>query len=592
MWRDVRDTSDQFDLRQKSIYAWLINQPNRTSDAHEALAAYLTARNLSAEMLEDYFRPRLKSFFPEPYLFADMEKAVCALIEAVKIKAKIMVFADYDVDGATSGALLVRWFQAIGHAIDIYVPDRLNEGYGPSVEAMTRIKSLGCDLLITVDCGASAHKALSHAAEIGLKVVVIDHHLMSSSPPEALAVVNPNRLDCASGQGHLAAAGVVYVLLAALNRAGAEAGLFSNESKPDILQWLDLAALGAVCDVTKLIGFNRALVVQGLKLMANQQNIGIKALLDVSAINQKKPEQLTTYHCGFIIGPRINAGGRVGRSDLGLRLLSTSSIIEAEQISRELDELNLKRRDVESGVLEEAKALIEQNTEKWSKKTCLVIGGHDWHPGVIGIVAGRLKELYHKPVFIIGIDPISHIGKGSGRSVEGINLGAMVQKAFEDGILLSGGGHAMAAGLTIQEEHIEALQDYLHQECQKAYDEGLRPQIIYDSIISLKALTRNFWQRLEELAPFGPGNPEPIWMIKNVRFGYSQIFKGGHISTEVIDETGTKLKAMAWRAEGTSFDTAIKHPQGLYHLLVRLKADDYGNRRAVMLEIDDMMLAS
>lgn len=413
----------------------------------EPLARALASRGIADGQGDNYLNPTLKALFPDPSGFADMDRAAEILVSALEAKRRIVVFADYDVDGASSAALLVRWFRALGHEIAIYVPDRILEGYGPSPAAFRRLKTEGAELVVTVDCGAAAHDALACAAEIGLPVVVIDHHLMRpGEAPKVEALVNPNRPDCGSGQGHLAAAGVTFVLLAALNREARKRGL---GSEPDLRAWLDLAAMGAICDVTRLTGFNRALTAQGLKVMSGWKNPGLEALMQVA----KATGPASAFHVGFLLGPRINAGGRIGRSDLGARLLSTDDPVEAAALAAELDELNASRKQVEADVLDAAVRWIETESNE-ADAPCLVVAQDDWHPGVIGIVAGRLRERYRKPCLVIGVDRAANVGKGSGRSQPGVNLGQAVQAAFEEGLLLAGGGHAMAAGLSVRPEVI------------------------------------------------------------------------------------------------------------------------------------------
>ncbi|WP_288759781.1 DHH family phosphoesterase, partial [uncultured Brevundimonas sp.] len=399
----------------------------------EPLARALASRGVGPEQAGDFLRPTLRALFPDPSSFMDMDAAATAIVDALQAGKAVHVFADYDVDGAASAALLVRWFRAMGADLPIYVPDRLTEGYGPSARAFDTLKAGGADLVVTVDCGAAANEALAHAAAIGLNVVVIDHHLMRSEPPRALAVVNPNRPGCASGQGNLAAAGVVLVLLAALNREARGRGLFAERPEPDIRQWLDLAALGAVCDVTGLTGFNRALTGLGLGVMSAWRNPGLKALLAAAGA---EPGPAKTTHCGFILGPRINAGGRIGRSDLGARLLSTDDPGEAATLAAELDALNLSRREVERAVIEAAIRRAEATGAHADESAVVVVAGEDWHPGVVGVVAGRLRERWRKPVVVIGLDPVNGVGKGSGRSQPGMNLGRAVQAAWEAGVLL------------------------------------------------------------------------------------------------------------------------------------------------------------
>ncbi len=558
----------------------------------EPLARFIAGRGIDSDGLANFLNPTLKALFPDPLCFMDMGKAVDAILNAITSNAKVCVFADYDVDGATSGAQLVRWFRAMGYELAVYVPDRMTEGYGPSNAAFDNLKAQGFDLVITVDCGAMAHRPLQHAADIGLDVVVIDHHLMREDPPHALAVINPNRPGCQSAQGNLAAAGVVFVVLAALNREAEKRGLFADRSKPDLMNLLDLSALGAICDVTALTGFNRALAAQGLKVMSRRGNPGIRALMEVAGDGAGGAVSLmSTFHSGFVIGPRINAGGRVGRSDLGVRLLSTDDPAEAQQLAHELDELNRTRRDIEAQVLDEAIATAESQGLWPSDDPVIVIARDNWHPGVIGIVAGRLRERWRKPVIVIGIDPVTGMGKGSGRSQAGVNLGEAVGAAFEAGLLLSGGGHAMAAGLSVEREHIPELRRFLNDYINAHVAAGDQVEAVeIDAILSPSAASRAFFDKLDLLAPFGPGNSEPLLAFASVRVGYAAVMKGGHIRCELSDGNH-KLKGIAWRAEGTSLGDALLRPAGLVHVLGRLKADDYMGRRGVQLEIEDIALA-
>jgi single-stranded-DNA-specific exonuclease len=562
------------------------------ADFVEPLARFAAGRGITSEGLQDFIFPTLKALFPEPSCFMDMDKAVSAMLDALERKAKISIFADYDVDGATSAAQLVRWFRHMGHELEVYVPDRVTEGYGPSNAAFDTLKRQGTDLVVTVDCGAMAHKALDYAASIGLDVVVIDHHLMREEPPHALAVVNPNRPGCISNQGNLAAAGVVFVVLVGLNREAEKRDLFANIAKPDLRQWLDLSALGAICDVTALTGFNRALAAQGLKVMSQLKNAGIKALMEVAGDKSAAVNLMSTFHSGFVIGPRINAGGRVGRSDLGVRLLSTDDAEEAAALAHELDELNRTRRDIEAEVLDQAMQTAETQGLWPSEDPVIIIAREDWHPGVIGIVAGRLRERWHKPVIIIGVDPVSGMGKGSGRSQAGVNLGEAVGAAFEAGILLSGGGHAMAAGLSVERERIGELRTFINDYVTAHVSEADQVEAVeVDAILSVRAASRALYDRFDLLAPYGQGNPEPVLAFAGIRVGYAQAIKGGHIRFELSDDSGAKLKGIMWRAEGTAIGDALLRPSGLIHVLGRLKADDYMGRRGVQLEIEDIALA-
>jgi single-stranded-DNA-specific exonuclease len=549
----------------------------------EPLARALAARGVGDEAAETYLTPTLKALFPDPSSFLDMNRAAEILVDALERKTPMAVFADYDVDGASSAAQLVRWFRAMGAGLPIYVPDRMTEGYGPSPAAFRRLKGQGAELVVTVDCGAAAYDAIAAATEIGLKVVVIDHHLMRESPPLAAAVVNPNRPGCGSGQGVLAAAGVTFVLLAALNREARRRGLFEHRPEPDIRQWLDLAALGAICDVTQLVGFNRALAAQGLKVMSAWRNPGLKALLDVAAA--KGPA--TSFHAGFILGPRINAGGRIGRSDLGARLLSTDDPAEAAALATELDALNAERKGVEAQVLAEAVEAIERmNLDPESP--VLVVAGEGWHPGVIGIVAGRLRERFRKPCLVIGLDPITGIGKGSGRSQPGVNLGRAVQAAFEAGLLMAGGGHAMAAGLTMRGEAVPELRDFLARAlAEEGASAAAADAIEIDALITPAGASRALFEEFQRLQPFGPGNPEPVFALADVRIEQSMPMRGGHMRCLLVDAHGGRLKAVAWRVEDTELGRRLAVGGGALHVAGRLRADDWNGRLGVQLEIED-----
>jgi single-stranded-DNA-specific exonuclease len=550
----------------------------------EPLARALASRGVSPEQAADFLNPTLKALFPDPSSFQDMDLAASILVDAVVSGRPSAVFADYDVDGASSAAQIVRWFRAMGQDLPIYVPDRILEGYGPSPAAFRRLKAQGAELVITVDCGAAAHDALIEAAAIGLDVVVIDHHLMRGAPPPAAALVNPNRPDDSSGQGHLAAAGVTFVLLAALNREARRRGLFEGRSPPDVMQWLDLAAMGAFCDVTQLTGFNRALAAQGLKVMSGWRNIGLKALLDVA----KGQGPATSFHAGFILGPRINAGGRIGRSDLGARLLSTEDPDEAFALAQELDALNAARKDVEKSVIDEAVLQIERDSNQDPGAPVIVAAGEGWHPGVVGIAAGRLRERYRKPVIVIGLDRPADIGKGSGRSQPGVNLGRAIQSAFDEGILLAGGGHAMAAGLTIRPSGIPDLRAFLCERLSAEMVEAAAQDAVeIDALLSPGGASRSLYEEFQRLAPFGPGNPEPMFAIADARIERPIAMRGGHVRVTLVDPSGARLKAVAWRAGETALGERLQAGGAGLHLAGRLKPDDWQGREGVELEIED-----
>lgn len=561
----------------------LVRRHQASLGLSEPLARALASRGVGPDGGEVYLNPTLKALFPDPSSFRDMDRAAEVLVDALVRQRSMVVFADYDVDGAASAAQVVRWMRAMGREVPVYIPDRVTEGYGPSPDIFQSLKAKGAELVVTLDCGAAAVDALVAAQEIGLDVVVIDHHLMRPGEvPPALALVNPNRPDDNSGQGMLAAAGVAFVLLAALNREARRRGLFGDRPEPDLRQWLDLAALGAVCDVTALTGFNRALTAQGLKVMSRWANPGLKALADIGKVSGTA----TTFHAGFVLGPRINAGGRIGRSDLGARLLATDDPAEAASLAAQLDELNGQRRAVEQGVLDEAVAMVESDPSL-AEAPVLVVAAPAWPPGVIGIVAGRLRERYRRPAVVIGVDPGSGVGKGSGRSQPGVNLGAAVQAAFDAGILLSGGGHAMAAGLSIRPERIADFTAFLADQLGDAQARAAEADALeIDALITPRGADRGLLEAFGRLAPFGPGNPEPVFAAASVRIERPIPMRGGHVRVTLSDSAGGRLKAVAWRSEETPLGQALL-AGGVLHVAGRLRPDDWQGKASVELEIED-----
>jgi single-stranded-DNA-specific exonuclease len=551
----------------------------------EPVARALASRDVSPEAGESYLQPTLRALFPDPSRFADMDLAATILLDALVAGRRIVVFADYDVDGACSAAQLVRWFRHMGHQLAIYVPDRLSEGYGPSPASFRRLRDQGAELVVTVDCGAAAYDAIATAGEIGLQVVVIDHHLMGEAGLDVGALVNPNRSDCGSGQGVLAAAGVTFVLLVALNREARSRGLFSDLPEPDLRQWLDLAALGSICDVTQLVGFNRALVAQGLHVMSGWRNPGLAALLDVAGATKAAAGM---FEAGYILGPRVNAGGRVGRSDLGARLLSTDDPVEAGQLARALDDLNLERKQVEREIVEQAEAAIQRDAELHASSAVVITASEGWHPGVIGIVASRLRERHRKPVIVMGIDQAADIAKGSGRSQPGVNLGRAVQAAYREGLLLSGGGHAMAAGMTLRPSALPALREFLCERLAAESAEATEHDALdIDVLVSPGGAGRPLLEEFDRLSPFGPGNPELMFALADVRVDRVWPMRGGHLRCELAGPANGKLKAVAWRSEGTELGRRLMSAGASLHVAGRLKPDDWNGREGVQLEVED-----
>jgi single-stranded-DNA-specific exonuclease len=554
----------------------------------EVLGRLLAARGQSVETAESFLNPRLRDLLPDPSSLRDMDQAAARLVQALESGQKIAIFGDYDVDGATSAALLMRYLNAIGaKPIRLYVPDRLAEGYGPNGPAMHKLKAEGVDLVITVDCGITAFAPLQAAADINLDVVVVDHHMAEPGLPKAVAVVNPNRLDETPGLGQLAAVGVTYLLVIALNRSLRQRGWFNTtRPEPDLLQWLDLVALGTVCDVVPLTGLNRALVAQGLKIMGQRRNIGISALSDVAKVTERPG----TYHAGFLFGPRVNAGGRVGAADLGATLLSGDDPVQAADLARRLDALNTERRAIEAEVLTTAIAAAEKLAA--DNPHLLVVAERGWHPGVIGIVAGRLKDRYQRPVCVIALGE-DGIGKGSGRSVTGLHLGNAIIAAREAGIIERGGGHAMAAGFEVAEARLPELAAFIARRFTSDLNGApLVPLLQIDGVLQPRAATTDFVTLLERIGPFGSGNPEPRFVLPDARIAFADVVGTNHVRCQIQGADGTRIKAIAFRvAEEALGQTLLRSRGASLHLAGNLRTDRWQGREEVQFQIEDAAAA-
>jgi single-stranded-DNA-specific exonuclease len=563
----------------------LIDVHRRRQQLPEVAARLLAARGVSADNAARFLDPTLKAEFPDPSSFIDMDTAARVIEDAIVSGRPTAVFADYDVDGGTSAAQLARYFRLRGRELRIYVPDRMAEGYGPNAGAFETLKAEGIELVITVDCGGTAHDALNAAADIGLDVVVMDHHLMSGPPPRALAVVNPNRPDCTSGHGALTAAGVVLVAMAALNREARKRGSIGSNNLPDLLQMLDLSALGTVCDVAPLTGFNRAIVAQGLKVLARKEKAGIAALAETAG-RQKLGE---VYDLGFVLGPRLNAGGRIGDATLAARLLTTDDPAEAAAIAAELEVLNQQRRQKEQDMLVAAIEAAEKES-----RPVIVVGDPSWHPGVIGIAAGRVKERVLKPTIILGGGGNGEPAKGSGRSITGVNLGRAVAAAHGAGILRAGGGHAAAAGLTIDWERIDELRDFLADQlgAEIAAAAGEARTLWLDALASPAAVDLSLMAAIDRIGPYGAGHPEPLFAMAELRVSWAGLAKQEHVRCVLEDSSRNKLKAIAFRAAGQPLGDALMAKDRLLHVALRLKRNDFGGTERVEAEIVDAALAS
>ena len=543
----------------------------------------LLSRGVAPDDIERHRVPTLRNFLPDPSRFRDMDVAADRLAQAVIAGEKITIYGDYDVDGATSSALLIRLLRDLGIEAGYYIPDRLLEGYGPSGEALVKLGQSGSSLIVTVDCGAMAHEALAMAHDAGVDVIVVDHHKCAAELPRTVALVNPNRLDeedDAAAHGHLAAVGVAFLLAIALVRTLRERGYFADRREPDLLALLDVVALGTVADVAALHGLNRAFVAQGLKVMARRDNIGMAALIDASRLKRSP----ACSDLGFALGPRINAGGRVGESTLGVRLLTTRDPEEAREIAAQLSTLNEERRAIEAEVQEAAEAQLASQ----HNRAVHLVAGEGWHPGVIGIVAGRIKEKTGKPSLVIALD--GDTGKGSGRSIAGVDLGAAIIRARDEGLLVAGGGHAMAAGLTVPADRIDALAEWLDStlEAQVARASASR-EMALDLAVAPGGLTPELVESLEAAGPYGIGWPGPRVAVGPVRLVKCDIVGTDHVRLIAAGDDGKSFKGIAFRAAESDMGQALLHGSRGRRLWLagRVKIDDWGSRPQAELHLED-----
>ncbi|MBI1339712.1 single-stranded-DNA-specific exonuclease RecJ [bacterium] len=566
----------------------LAAQHSRRLHAPDLVGRLLAGRGVSLDDADQFLNPTLKDLFPDPSTFVDMDLAAEAILDAIVSGRPTAVFADYDVDGGTSSAQLVRYFRAWGRDLILYVPDRLTEGFGPTPGAMHRLKAKGAELVITVDCGAAAFEALHTAREIGVEVVVLDHHLMHGDSPPARAVVNPNRPDCASGCGHLAAAGVVFVLIVAVNRLARLRGVAPPGGLPEPMRWLDLAALGTLCDMAPLKGVNRAFVNRGLAVLERLENAGLAALAEISNIEAPK----SVYHATFVLGPRLNAGGRIGDPWLAAKLLATDDRAEAIQLAETLNALNAARKDVEAQILAAAIGQAEARIAADPEVGAIVAGGEGWHPGVIGIVAGRLKEKFHRPAVVIGWgEGLGPVAKGSGRSIAGVNLGSLIVEAARAGVVLSGGGHAMAAGLSLNPDQLDGFRTFLEARTRGATSELAEARVLeLDAVLAPGAANAELLELVERIGPFGAGAPEPVFAVADVTAVQARRVGADHLAFQLQGEDGSKLRAIAFRIADADEGRAILAGERV-HVAGRLRADAWRGKGAVQIEVVDIARA-
>jgi len=557
------------------------------------LAQILSSRNIDLLDVENFLNPTIKASLPNPFDLLDMDKAVDYVISAINNKKKITIFADYDVDGATASAILKLFFKDLDVDVDIYVPDRISEGYGPNISALLNIKNNGTDLVITVDCGTVAFAALEEAAKNNLDVIVIDHHIGVTEKPKAIAVVNPNRIDDNFEHKNICAATVCFLFAVAINKRLKDDGFYANKKQPNLLNYLDLVALGTVCDVMPLLGLNRALVSQGLKIIKKRSNKGIKAICDAANIN----EEINSYHLGYIIGPRINAGGRVGKSNLGANILSTNDDNLASQIATNLNLLNDQRKDVEKIVLEQSIDNLEKAYNGFSCKDDIIFAvGNSWHHGVIGIVASRLKDLYNRPVAVITLE--NKKGKASCRSIAGIDFGNAILQARINGLLIEGGGHAMAGGFSVDEKLIKNLHIFFNENLSS------KVQLItsnstkeFDIIIDIENINHELITNLEALQPFGVGNRKPKFMIRNSRVLNSKIIGKNqeHVSCNLASLSNigfsSAIPAVAFNSINNSLGTYLMESKGrVLNIIGDISINNWMGIKKLQIIIEDIQL--
>ncbi|WP_136657198.1 single-stranded-DNA-specific exonuclease RecJ [Nitratireductor sp. XY-223] len=555
----------------------------QTHGMPDLVSRVLAGRGVSNEEAATFLTPALRDLMPDPSRLQDMEAAAARLADAVSFGERVAIFGDYDVDGAAASSLTKRFLDHFGTDSEIYIPDRVFEGYGPNPAAMDELIERGAGLILTVDCGSTSHAALERAHERGIDVVVIDHHQIGPDRPPCAALVNPNRDDDLSGQGHLCAAGLVFLFLVATLRELRKRG-DGRASSLDLLTMLDLVALATVCDVVPLRGLNRAYVVKGLLSARHMGNPGLAALMRVAGVDGP----VTPYHLGFLIGPRINAGGRIGDAALGSRLLTLSDPAEAQQVAETLNRLNQERQAMEQSMLEEAKAEALAEIGTSDGPSVIVTESEGWHPGIVGIVAARLKEEFRRPAFAIAFDPSGN-GTGSGRSIAGFDLGRMVRDAVEKGLATKGGGHEMAAGLSVERERLGALRSYF-EECAAATVGALRAgqTVKIDGALAASGATMELLDQLDHAGPYGAGHPQPVFALPEHQLTDARIVGADHVKLRLADTTGKALDAIAFRTADSDLGRALMEGRGRrFHFAGTLSVNHWQGSRRVQLRVID-----
>ncbi|WP_210302187.1 single-stranded-DNA-specific exonuclease RecJ [Methylobacterium brachythecii] len=551
----------------------------------DILARILASRGVRPDQAEKFLAPKLRDLMPDPAVLVDMEAAADRLARAVTAREPVAIFGDYDVDGAASAALLAGYLRDLDVPVQVWIPDRITEGYGPNVAAVTSLAEGGARLLVCVDCGTAGHAPLEAAKALGLDTIVLDHHAATEHLPPAVALVNPNRLDDLSGLGQLCAAGVVFLTLVALNRRLRRLGAFANRDEPALTDALDLVALATVADVVPLVGLNRAFVVQGLAVMRGRSRPGLAALLDAAGLSEP-PE---AWHLGFLVGPRINAGGRIGDSGLGTRLLGTADTAEAYRIAAELDRLNRERQTIEAVAVEEAEAAMDRDLAGDPDRSILVTGSPEWHPGIVGLIAARLKERFGRPAFAFAVKP-DGTATGSGRSILGADLGRAVHAAVEAGIALKGGGHAMAAGVTLPTADFSAFTTHLASALGAAVAEAREAEaLLIDGTVSAGGATAELVKTIQRAGPFGQGAPEPVLALLRHRLVDAAIVGNGHVRARLRSRDGQSIGGIAFRAAQGPLGAALLNGIGAeFHVAGTLSVDRWRGAERAQLRICDL----
>ena len=548
----------------------------------EITARLLSIRNIDKKNIQSFLKPSIKNLVPNPMILKDMDKTITRILKSIKNKEKIGIFGDYDVDGASSTALLGNYFRNINQEFEIYIPDRKSEGYGPSKIGFQKLLDKNVNLIITVDCGTMSYEPIDFALNKKVDVIVLDHHQSELSLPNAFSIINPNRFDDSSDLNHLCAAGVCFMTLISLNSSLRKINWFTenNLTEPNLLEYLDLVSLGTICDVVPLIGLNRAFVKQGLKVVNQRKNLGLKTLIDVCKINN----QASTYHLGYIIGPRINAGGRVGKCSHGAQLLINKSPKESFKLANELEYFNSERKKIEDKLLN----IVLNTIDKDINDPVLILQGNDWHEGIIGIIASRIKDRFNKPTIIISFN--NSIGKASARSIVGFDIGSVLLSAVQDKILIKGGGHKMAGGFSIHEKNIKKFKEFVFKRFYASIKNNNNKNIYYlDGMISSSALNYEFFKKIEVLSPFGSGNPEPKFLLESVRTIKSQIVGDKHIKSILSSKDGSTIKTISFNSRETDLGQfLLNNKRNTFNIAGKLSLNEWKGEKNVEFIIDDI----